>query len=621
MASKKFLQQRFHFSPYLSQLDLSDLEESLRLEVSPGEIALTLNGSKGSSWSITPDITRDRNNVLFTLAVGKLKSENVFHWKAFRSISVLGLATVTGVIIVTLYSNESIAKLIIRLEENHPFNVEYFTSEANGLVEPWKTTILSVFGPLQGMQQESVDLALSWSRLTKRVDRRAAVLSKTSTSLNSEGTVSEQESMGREKEDPKEGRYVKRAEEKRARITPKAVVPSAPTGDVGQSLRVPSGSAQGRESSLPVTPLAAVGAGRSSLTGKTARPKQMVSKTKYLKGSCSTAAPTLLTQPGLENDDAPGEAPAPASDHLTESVRNISHDILNAGSSGEAGIAIMAGPLSGRVDDILNIMPRELAPKPPKVRLMSEKVWSSNPVTNPVDDSVVIPEDLETEVDVVVTSKKGEDRDADLRKRSLLNEKFTRESDYMYVFGRDQIFELALGHMEPSNHRLGRIYRDYEKAGAEDIKRNLILANYVKPVLTVMPNLDHRPKDWSECVNAGKFQIINGQHTWHAAIACLNDPVLRSQNPRIEDMKLWDVQVVWTDKASHLHALSFKCNEGHNETKHLTSLLRAILHCRVLWESAGKPPLVRKNASTRRKKDPQAIEAADPKLKQRYEVT
>ena len=148
MANNRFLRQRFRFSPFLSELDSSKLEESLRSEISHGEIVVTLNGSEGSAWSITPDSTLDKNNVLFTLAIGKLKSEHVFHWKAFRSISVLGLANGLGVITATLYSNKSIAKLIIRLEENHPFSVDYLINKAIGLVEPWKTAICSVFGPL-----------------------------------------------------------------------------------------------------------------------------------------------------------------------------------------------------------------------------------------------------------------------------------------------------------------------------------------------------------------------------------------------------------------------------------------------------------------------------------------
>lgn len=149
----------------------------------------------------------------------------------------------------------------------------------------------------------------------------------------------------------------------------------------------------------------------------------------------------------------------------------------------------------------------------------------------------------------------------------------------MYIFGRDQLFELAITHMEPSHHKSGRIYRDFESSGSDEIKRNLQMHNYTKPILTVMPNTETRPTDWKQCVKAGKFKITNRQHTWHAANAVLLDTAVHTTTPRLEDLKVWDVQVLWTDKVHHLHALSFKCNEGQNEAKHLTSLLRAILHC------------------------------------------
>lgn len=78
---------------------------------------------------------------------------------------------------------------------------------------------------------------------------------------------------------------------------------------------------------------------------------------------------------------------------------------------------------------------------------------------------------------------------------------------------------------------------------------------------------------------------------------------------------------MWTDKISHLHALSYKCNEGQRKSKHLTPLLRAIVHCRILWEQASKPPLFRKNASTRKKKETDADDnMIDLQLKAKYEA-
>lgn len=55
------------------------------------------------------------------------------------------------------------------------------------------------------------------------------------------------------------------------------------------------------------------------------------------------------------------------------------------------------------------------------------------------------------------------------------------------------------------------------------------------------------------------------------------------------------VQVVWSDRDDHLHALSAKCNDGNYETPFFSSLPRTIIHCRMLWEKAGRPEKVRKN--------------------------
>lgn len=624
MEKNRFLKQTIRLSPYVTELDRSKLTEGLASEIMTAEIGVTLNELERSAWSITPESSTDRNNVLFTLAVGKLKSENNYHWKAFKSVTVLGIATAPGVVIVTLYGNESIAKLIIQITDNHPFDVEYFLSKTAGLAEPWKSCIGSIYGPLQGLHPESYDIALQWTRLTKMVDRRAAGFSTRSALVNREQHLSEGVAMGpkRGKNDHKLAKKVKLAEEKRSRAAPRTVVPGNSSGPSPTEKSSKARSAHTDPAMSPTTPTATLPGATPSLTGKTSRPKQPVSKSKKMKQMTPVPIPassSLRCQPGLDDEET---VPCPSKMQGSE-PESIPREIVAAGGTSSVGeTAVMGVELRGRPDDILNILPRPCAPKPLKVHLLSEKEWSANPTVREEDVTLKIPDELETEVLTVASSRKVEDKAAELRRRALLNDKFTRESDYMYIFGRDQIFELGLAHMEPSDHRSGRIYRDFEKAGAEDIKRNLILANFVKPVLTVMPNLAHRPKDWAECVNAGKFKIINGQHTWHAAKSCLSDSILRETYPSIEAMKVWDVQVVWTDRVSHLHSLSFKCNEGQNETRHLTSLVRAILHCRVLFEQEGKPPMVRKNASTKNKKKASQSEepTADLQGKSKYEV-
>ena len=252
----------------------------------------------------------------------------------------------------------------------------------------------------------------------------------------------------------------------------------------------------------------------------------MASKCRHPRLANSNIVPSLLSQPGLENDSSLVDRSVQARENVSHPVRNIIADIQNVGGSAHTEAVVLKGTLNGRVDGVLNILPCELASKPVKVRLTLQKAWDANSSTKSLDPSLYISEDLKTEVIMAPNSNKSENRDAELQKYSLLNEKFIGLSEYMYVFGRDQIFELGLGHMKPSDHLSGRIYSDYEKVKAEDIKRNLILANFLKPILTVMPNLDHRLKDWAECMNAEKFHIINGQHTWHTALDSLKDSLL-----------------------------------------------------------------------------------------------
>ena len=627
MDENVFLCQTTRLSPYLTEVPLSDLNESLRREIMPGEIAVTLNGCPRSAWSVTPESSHDRNSVLFTLAVGKVKSEKNYHWKALRSSAVLDVISMPGFLIVTLCGNESIAKLFIKEEERHPFDVEYFLDKAGTLVEPWRKCICQIFGELEGMDPESIDLDGSWNRLRRMVDRHAAGFSSKNNNENQEPPTAGEDAAGKQKGklDAKTTRKVGKTNDKRARSTPLSVQPRVMSEIARTSLSSQVGNAENEDHVLPATPAPTLPAPGVSLPGRVARPKQTVSKKQRTKAVAPTPVPAsvpLYSHPGVDDDDVVPESFSQVVTQIPSTAPEVTTDIANAGeSSGGAETAAKVRPTYDRVDDVLNILPRPSAPKPTKVFLESTNSWSANPIVVDLDPNLIIPEELETEIPIADKSKKGGDKNAELRKRSLLNEKFARESEYMYIFGREQLFELALNHMEPSDHRSGRIYRDYEKAGAEDIKRNLILANFTKPVLTVMPKLQTRPRDWNECVSAGKFKIINGQHTWHAAISCLNDPVLRQTNPRIESLKIWDVQVVWSEKVSHLHALSFKCNEGNNESRHLTSLLRAILHCRVLWEQEGRPPMVRKNAALGKKKSAAPEESvSDSQVKSKYEV-
>lgn len=614
MEGNRFLVQTVHLSPYITEVQLSELDESIRREISSEEIAVTLNGVSNSAWSIHPECSVDRNNCLFKLAIGKPMSEG-YRWKDFRSVSVLGMMSKPGVLIVTLCSNDSIAKLVVRIEENHPFNTEYCFSQIWNMDEPWKTLMHKALGHTLRHPDSGFDIAPIWTSMTTLIDKTAAHLARKAL-LDAEFPISNSGFvMGRAKSktDPKPTMQTRRSEEERSRRLPRPAVTDQTNASASTERRRASTGARSTTPSLQTTPSASTGAGRLA-PPRSARRESALASTQD-EQEASEEAPAESSQLGDTAHTASAQR-TPLSRSTASPMRSINNDILAAADSPTGGSVATGNILSVRDNDVRNIInPRK---KPDKVTLVEKGLWSSYPAARALDATVKIPDLLVVEAPTEKV-KKNDDPAAALRLKAKINDQFTKDSDYMYIFGREQIFELGITDMEPTDHKSGKIYRDYEAGGSEEIKRNLLMHNYVKPILTVMPNTQRRPTSWKECVEAGKFKIINGQHTWHAANAVLLDEGLRTSNPRLEDLKVWDVQVVWTDKVSHLHALSFKCNEGQNEKKHLTSLLRAILHCRVLYEQEGKPPQIRKNASTKKKKNAEAPEVtAEQKMK--YEV-
>ena len=110
-----------------------------------------------------------------------------------------------------------------------------------------------------------------------------------------------------------------------------------------------------------------------------------------------------------------------------------------------------------------------------------------------------------------------------------------------------------------------------------------------------MPDMATRPKDWNECVQNGKFIIINGQHSIQASKKiCENvenypDPELRMK------LQKWDCHVVWSNNEDQLLSLSAKYNETNVIGQFVSSLSKTLAHCRELWVSHGKPEKVRVN--------------------------
>ena len=239
------------------------------------------------------------------------------------------------------------------------------------------------------------------------------------------------------------------------------------------------------------------------------------------------------------------------------------------------------------------IPPRRL----PLVRQRIDLTWTSYPRALSYDSAKE-----KTEISCAVYKKppsKG-DRDEksymDLRMKHNLD--FKTKVEYMYLFGYEQHFQLPLDRMRPVNQETEglMVYRKLEKDGITIVYEKMSTLQFQKQVFTVMPNIRSRPRSWGEICDDVEFIIINGQHTWAAA----KELIARSSVPDqelVDRLRLWECKVVWTTNHDHLHSLSYLCNDSSSGDAICSSTPSAIMHCRALWEDAGKPAQVRKNAA------------------------
>ena len=184
-----------------------------------------------------------------------------------------------------------------------------------------------------------------------------------------------------------------------------------------------------------------------------------------------------------------------------------------------------------------------------------------------------------------------------LKAEALANKEFKQKSSYMYIFGRGQYFELDVEEMEPAAEESGIIVRPLEKKGVVAVLARMVKLNYAKQILTVMPNTEARPTCWHDCIKNGPLKIINGQHTWKAAKEIIEGETAVDDAAVALRLRSWTSEIVWSTNKDHLHTLLAKCNDGNNLSPYLSTLPTTILHCRYLWENAGKPKHFRKNTA------------------------
>lgn len=222
--------------------------------------------------------------------------------------------------------------------------------------------------------------------------------------------------------------------------------------------------------------------------------------------------------------------------------------------------------------------------------------WSEYPDALPFNPASV-PEKLAAKPKTVKQAKKGtiEEMYEDLKAHVEANLAFKENAKYMYIFGQDKHFQLGVEDMTNSDAKSGTIYRPLEEEGIAKVLKHMTDYGFNKQILTVMPNTRTRPTNWLECVRAGKFLIINGQHTWAAAKMILEGKVPNIHENIKSRVSLWTCDIVWTDKPAHLHSLSYKCNDGNDEQPHLTSAPATVAHLREIWSFHGRPKQFRKN--------------------------
>ena len=183
-----------------------------------------------------------------------------------------------------------------------------------------------------------------------------------------------------------------------------------------------------------------------------------------------------------------------------------------------------------------------------------------------------------------------------LRATAEATQKFKSLSEYMYIFGRGTHFELDVDDMINADESTGIIFCPLEDKGVDAVLKRMLRVNFTKQVLIVMSNTDERPRNWMDCVVAGKFRIVNGQHTWKASKDIISGKYHLQDPSIVERVRKWECEVVWSPKRDHLHALSCKCNEGNVDGPYLSLVPATLIHCRHLWVQAGRPLQCWKNA-------------------------
>lgn len=109
-----------------------------------------------------------------------------------------------------------------------------------------------------------------------------------------------------------------------------------------------------------------------------------------------------------------------------------------------------------------------------------------------------------------------------------------------------------------------------------------------KQALCIMPvGVQEKPKTWAE-ISAGKFYVINGQHSLAATKYMFDDSNNIDEESRAPFRK-WSCFPVWSDDAEKLRAISAYYNRVNHFVATQPSWATNILGSRGVWEIMGRP--------------------------------
>ena len=137
------------------------------------------------------------------------------------------------------------------------------------------------------------------------------------------------------------------------------------------------------------------------------------------------------------------------------------------------------------------------------------------------------------------------------------------------------------------------IIRTLQRSLVEDMKNTLVQMGNVKqlqkvcltPVDESNALLKEPPTSW-DAIKAGKFMIINGQHSITASQELQETGC---SEPRRSELQMWDAYIVWTLDDAKLRNISsfYNCTNHLNHAKPTWG--NQMISCRKIWKICSRP--------------------------------